>query len=135
MISFTLETDGRLPTGQPLAEAVEQVDRATDGAPAYYMINCAHPTHFEAILDPAAPWSRRLRGLRANASCRSHAELNEAQDLDVGDPVDLGEEVRRAPAATPLAQRPRRLLRHRHAARGRDLRGLDRRAGGEPGLA
>jgi S-methylmethionine-dependent homocysteine/selenocysteine methylase len=92
VVSFTLETDGRLPTGQSLADAITQVDRATDGAPAYYMINCAHPTHFADVLEPHAPWTRRLRGLRANASCRSHAELNEAPDLDVGDPLRLGEE-------------------------------------------
>ena len=101
VVSFTLETDGRLPTGQTLAAAIEQVDRATSGLPEYYMINCAHPTHFAEVLDPEAPWTRRLRGLRANASCRSHAELNEAPDLDVGDPRQLGAEyadlVRRLP--------------------------------------
>ena len=101
VVSFTLETDGRLPTGQTLAAAIEQVDRATSGLPEYYMINCAHPTHFAESLDAEAPWARRLRGLRANASCRSHAELNEAPDLDVGDPRQLGVEyaelVRRLP--------------------------------------
>ncbi|MDQ3993065.1 MAG: homocysteine S-methyltransferase family protein [Actinomycetota bacterium] len=88
-ISFTLETDGRLPSGQALADAIEEVDAATDGGPAYYMLNCAHPTHFEAVLD--GPWVERIRGLRANASTRSHAELDEAEDLDEGDPRDLGE--------------------------------------------
>lgn len=84
-ISFTVETDGQLPTGQPLAEAIDEVDRATDGYPAYYMVNCAHPTHFASRLEAGAAWTRRIRGLRANASCRSHAELNEAPDLDIGD--------------------------------------------------
>jgi S-methylmethionine-dependent homocysteine/selenocysteine methylase len=88
-ISFTLETDGRLPSGQPLAEAVEETDAATERGPAYYMINCAHPTHFEDVLAPKAPWSRRIRGLRANASTKSHAELDEAPQLDEGDPEDL----------------------------------------------
>ena len=88
-ISFTLETDGRLPSGQPLAEAVEQVDAETDGAPAYYMINCAHPTHFDHVLGEGA-WRERIRGLRANASTMSHAELDEAEQLDEGDPADLG---------------------------------------------
>jgi len=89
-ISFTVETDGRLPTGQALGEAIEQVDDATGAHPAYYMINCAHPTHFEDVLDPAAPWARRLGGLRANASRMSHAELDEAPELDTGDPEELG---------------------------------------------
>ena len=88
-ISFTVETDGRLPSGQPLNEAVEQVDAETGAAPAYYMINCAHPSHFADALEPGAPWLRRLRGLRANASALSHAELDEATELDAGDPADL----------------------------------------------
>lgn len=93
-ISFTLETDGRLPTGQTLEEAVEAVDAATAQSPAYYMINCAHPLHFEAALPPDRPWVKRLRGLRANASPRSHAELDAATDLDAGDPIDLGRRYR-----------------------------------------
>jgi S-methylmethionine-dependent homocysteine/selenocysteine methylase len=90
VISFTLETDGRLPSGQQLGDAIEQVDAATDPAPAYYMINCAHPSHFEAVLDTGAGWPARIGGLRANASTKSHAELDEADDLDEGDPADLG---------------------------------------------
>jgi S-methylmethionine-dependent homocysteine/selenocysteine methylase len=89
-ISFTLETDGRLPSGQPLAEAIEETDAATSQEPAYYMINCVHPTHFEDVLAPEEPWSRRIRGLRANASTKSHTELDEAPELDDGDPEDLG---------------------------------------------
>jgi S-methylmethionine-dependent homocysteine/selenocysteine methylase len=88
VISFTVETDGRLPSGQSVAEALAQVDGETDAAPAYYMINCAHPTHFEAILDDAAIRGR-VRGLRANASMLSHAELDDAETLDRGDPDDL----------------------------------------------
>ena len=88
VISFTLETDGKLPNGQALGDAIGQVEDATGGSPAYYMINCAHPTHFEDALDGA--WLDRVRGLRANASMRSHAELDEAEDLDDGDPRDLG---------------------------------------------
>ena len=90
VISFTVETDGRLPSGQPLREAIEQVDEATDAAPAYFMINCAHPTHFAAVLEEGGPWLERIGGLRANASAMSHAELDEAEELDEGDPVDLG---------------------------------------------
>ena len=91
-ISFTLETDGRLPTGQTLAAAITQVDTETSGYPAYYMINCAHPTHFADVLADGEPWSRRVRGLRANASRKSHAELNEAAELDTGDPGEFGEQ-------------------------------------------
>ena len=89
-ISFTVETDGRLPSGQPLGEAIEQVDAQTGASPAYFMINCAHPTHFETVLEHADPWRERIRGLRANASTKSHAELDEATELDEGDPADLG---------------------------------------------
>lgn len=88
-ISFTLETDGRLPSGQPLSEAIAQVDAVSEAAPVYYMINCAHPTHFEQVLAGAGPW-HRLRGLRANASPKSHAELDESVQLDSGNPAELG---------------------------------------------
>lgn len=91
-ISFTVETDGRLPTGQTLREAIEQVDAATSRYPSYYMINCAHPAHFEPVLAQGEPWTRRIRGLRANASRKSHAELNESPDLDIGNPAELGRE-------------------------------------------
>ncbi len=90
VISFTLETDGRLPNGQGLGEAIEKVDEATGGAPAYYMINCAHPTHFDDVLATDEPWRDRIRGLRANASTMSHDELDAAEELDDGDPDDLG---------------------------------------------
>lgn len=88
-ISFTVETDGRLPTGDALADAIAAVDAATDGYPAYYMINCAHPTHFDGVLDANAAWTARIGGLRANASCLSHAELDMMTELDIGDPDDL----------------------------------------------
>jgi homocysteine S-methyltransferase len=90
VISFTVETDGRLPTGDSLADAIEAVDAATERAPAYYMINCAHPTHFERVLDRDAAWLTRLRGLRANSSRRSHADLDNATELDTGNPEELG---------------------------------------------
>ena len=90
-ISFTLETDGKLPSGQELGDAIERVDAETDAGPAYFMINCAHPTHFEAVLgEPGTGWRERLRGVRANASTKSHAELDEATELDEGDPAKLG---------------------------------------------
>jgi S-methylmethionine-dependent homocysteine/selenocysteine methylase len=89
-ISFTVETDGRLPSGQAIGDAVQQVDDETNCGPAYYMINCAHPTHFEDVLGAGRGWQDRIRGLRANSSTRSHAELDEATELDEGDPADLG---------------------------------------------
>jgi S-methylmethionine-dependent homocysteine/selenocysteine methylase len=88
-ISFTVETDGRLPTGQPLGEAIAEVDGETEGYPSYYMLNCAHPEHVESAL-AGAWWRSRIQGLRANASRRSHAELNDSADLDIGDPIELG---------------------------------------------
>jgi S-methylmethionine-dependent homocysteine/selenocysteine methylase len=89
-ISFTVETDGRLPSGQALAGAIQQVDDETGAAPAYYMINCAHPTHFEGALAEGGAWVGRIGGLRTNASMKSHAELDESEELDEGDPADLG---------------------------------------------
>lgn len=89
VISFTVETNGKLPTGQSLGSAIRIVDGATSGYPAYYMVNCAHPTHFAHLLEPQEHWVRRVRGIRANASCRSHAELNESTELDTGDPLAL----------------------------------------------
>ncbi len=94
VISFTLETDGHLPTGQSLKEAILQVDAATNQATAYYMINCAHPTHFAATLAGEEPWLDRIRGIRANASNKSHAELNESETLDEGNPEELGSQLR-----------------------------------------
>jgi len=93
VISFTVETDGRLPTGQSLVDAICEVDVVTGKGPAYYMINCAHPAHFQDVL-PREPWTRRLGGLRANASRCSHRELNDSAELDSGDPVELGGEYR-----------------------------------------
>jgi homocysteine S-methyltransferase len=93
-ISFTLETNGKLPTGMSLGDAIQQTDMMTDGYPVYYMINCAHPTHFMKMLSEPAPWHTRLRGVRANASKRSHAELDDSPDLDIGNPMELGEDYR-----------------------------------------
>jgi homocysteine S-methyltransferase len=90
VVSFTTETDGRLPSGQPLGEAVTALDAATGGEAAHLMVNCAHPAHFAGALEPAAAWTARIRGIRANASTLSHAELDEAETLDDGDPADLG---------------------------------------------
>lgn len=130
-ISFTLETDGRLPSGDSLREAIARTDAETGGSAAYYMINCAHPTHFQAILEDGGGWTRRIRGLRANASRRSHAELDEAPDLDDGDPAELGMQYgalrRRLPTMTVVGGCCGTDHRHVHAicdvmakGRGRD---------------
>ncbi len=92
VVSFTLETDGCLPSGQRLQEAIEEVDSKTAGAAAYFMINCAHPTHFANAFENGGAWIDRIRGLRANASVKSHAELDEADELDEGDPVELAQQ-------------------------------------------
>jgi S-methylmethionine-dependent homocysteine/selenocysteine methylase len=89
-VCFTVETDGKLPSGQTLRSAIEEVELATDASPAYYGINCAHPTHFEHILEPGAKWVERIGMLRANASSMSHEELDNAEVLDAGDPTELG---------------------------------------------
>lgn len=93
-ISFTVETDGRLPSGDALGAAIEAVDQASGMAPAYYLINCAHPEHFAGVLHNGGSWAGRLRGLRANASRKSHAELDAATELDAGDPDELGRAYR-----------------------------------------
>ena len=90
VISFTVETDGCLPTGQSLKEAIIEVDSATDHAPAYFMINCAHPDHFVDVVSGGASWLDRIGGLRANASRMSHAELDHAEELDDGNPGEFG---------------------------------------------
>ncbi|MCV2865744.1 homocysteine S-methyltransferase family protein [Albidovulum sediminicola] len=87
-ISFTVETDGQLPVGSSLADAIAEVEVATNGAPIFYGVNCAHPTHFLDRLD--GDWTRRIGVVRANASALSHAELDEAVELDDGDPDDFG---------------------------------------------
>jgi S-methylmethionine-dependent homocysteine/selenocysteine methylase len=101
VVSFTVETDGNLPSGQPLGEAVRAVDAETGGAPAYFMVNCAHPTHVADTLLDSEGWGARVRGLRANASTMSHAELDEAEALDTGDPVDLGARYARLTGSLP----------------------------------
>lgn len=90
VVSFTVETDGRLPSGQTLAEAIDQVDAVTRHSPAYYMINCAHPDHFRSVLQQGGDWILRIGGVRANASRLSHAELDEAEELDEGNPEEFG---------------------------------------------
>ena len=94
VVSFTVETDGRLPSGQSLREAVEHADEETDGYPSYFMVNCAHPSHFVDVLEPPAAWLRRIHGIRANASRMSHAELDAAEELDEGDPDELADGYR-----------------------------------------
>ncbi|MAS04761.1 MAG: homocysteine S-methyltransferase [Ahrensia sp.] len=101
-ISFTVETDGRLPSGQPLGEAISETDAATGNAPAYYMINCAHPDHFKHVLaDDGSGWTSRIRGIRANASRMSHAELDQSEALDDGNPDELGVDYANLSAALP----------------------------------
>lgn len=100
VISFTVETDGRLPTGMSLADAVRRVDDASGGSVPYYMINCAHPSHFAAILGDGE-LAARIGGIRANASRMSHAELDEAAELDEGNPHELASDYRALLGALP----------------------------------
>ena len=93
VVSFTVETDGNLPTGQSLRDAITAVDEATGAGAAYFMINCAHPDHFSHVLEDE-DWSRRIRGIMCNASRKSHAELNESEAIDDGDLVALGAQYR-----------------------------------------
>ena len=101
VISFTLETDGRLPSGTALGDAIHEVDAATDHGPAYYMVNCAHPTHFDHVLEDAGASFGRLRGIRANASPKGHDELDAATELDDGDPYELASQYASLTARFP----------------------------------
>lgn len=100
-IMFTVEVDGSLPSGDALGDAIERVDAATGGSVAYFGINCAHPSHLPAALFDGAEWTRRVRSYRANASRLSHAELDESEELDAGDPDELGREFAELREALP----------------------------------
>jgi homocysteine S-methyltransferase len=100
VVSFTVETHGKLPTGQPLAEAVNAVDDETDSYAAYFMVNCAHPDHFFHVLCDD-DWAKRIRGLRCNASRLSHADLDECEVLDDGNPQELAEQYMSISKAMP----------------------------------
>jgi S-methylmethionine-dependent homocysteine/selenocysteine methylase len=102
VISFTVETDGRLPSGQRFVDAIAQVDAATGAAPAYYMLNCAHPTHFIDDLRDDHPSIRRIQGIRANASRLSHTELDAATEADRGDIAELADLYRELAATLDL---------------------------------
>jgi len=100
VVSFTVETDGKLPNGQTLKDAIEAVDQATNAAAAYFMVNCAHPDHFDHVLEDDT-WARRIRGMRCNASRLSHAELDECETLDDGDPAELAQQYKAIVAKMP----------------------------------
>jgi len=104
-VSFTVETDGRLPSGQTLGDAIAQVDSVTGRAPAYYLVNCAHPTHFQPVLEQGigSSWMQRIRGVRANASAMSHEELDAATELDRGDIADLADRYRQLQGLVDLS--------------------------------
>ena len=89
VVGFTVETNGKLPSGESLQEAIETIDMETGGYPSYYMINCAHPSHFAAELRHGQPWKKRIMAIRANASKKSHAELDGSEVLDAGDKCEL----------------------------------------------
>lgn len=94
VISFTVETDGRMASGESMKEAVEKMDASTGSYASYYMINCAHPTHFESAIAAGEAWVQRIKGLRANSSKKSHAELDASTELDEGNPHELGAQYR-----------------------------------------
>jgi homocysteine S-methyltransferase len=100
VISFTVETDGKLPTGESLASAISAVDEATQSGAAYFMVNCAHPDHFSDVLGDE-PWARRIRGIRCNASRQSRAELDACETLDDGNPAELADQYLQLKAKMP----------------------------------
>ena len=90
VISFTTETDGKLPNGMSIEQAIKTVDQATESGPIYYAINCSHPSHFATLLNTNQSWAKRIQCIRSNASCLSHEELDQCDHLEEGDPVDFG---------------------------------------------
>lgn len=100
--SFTVETDGRLPDGTDLGDAIARVEVETDGSALAWMVNCAHPEHVAPGLARSTPAVRdRIGALRVNASRQSHAELDAADELDAGDPAQLGADVAALRALVP----------------------------------
>jgi homocysteine S-methyltransferase len=97
VVSFTVETDGKLVGGQSLKEAIETTEEMTGSSPAYYMVNCAHPSHFDHALATGEGWAKRILGVRANASAKSHQELDESTVIDIGDPLDLARRYQALP--------------------------------------
>ena len=126
VVSFTVETDGNLPNGQLLAEAIQAVDDATDAYAAYFMVNCAHPDHFFGVLGDQ-DWARRIHGIRCNASRLSHAELDDCEVLDDGDPEELAAHYKAITGTMPW-------LNVFGACCGSDLRHVTRIAGAVSGL-
>ena len=101
VISYTVEKDGNLPSGQSLKDAINSIDKITGNYVSYFMINCAHPEHFENILEPDEMWTKRIKGLRANASNKSHAELDESETLDIGDKQQLAKDYNKLKKLLP----------------------------------
>jgi S-methylmethionine-dependent homocysteine/selenocysteine methylase len=101
VISYTVETDGRLPSGESLDTAITSLDKITGNYTSYFMINCAHPIHFENILKPDSNWVGRIKGIRANASVKSHAELDESETLDVGNKEELAKDYQNLKSLLP----------------------------------
>lgn len=101
VISYTVETDGKLPSGESLEEAIISLDKITDNYVSYFMINCAHPDHFVNVLDPDSNWTNRIKGIRANASCKSHSELDESETLDEGDKEQLARKYKHLKTLLP----------------------------------
>jgi len=101
VISYTVETDGKLPSGESLEEAIISLDKITDNYVSYFMINCAHPDHFVNVLDPDSNWTNRIKGIRANASCKSHSELDESETLDEGDKEQLARDYKNLKSFLP----------------------------------
>lgn len=91
IISFTVELNGKLPSGDSLNDVITEIDSITNNYPMYYMINCAHPSHFIHQLETDDNWRLRIKGVRSNASCKSHAELNDSVELDAGNKEELSD--------------------------------------------
>jgi homocysteine S-methyltransferase len=89
VVSFIVGRGGRLLGGETIEEAFTRVDAATGSAPAYYMINCTHPTEFVPGLTDGV-WTKRLGGFLPNAVAMETLDLCKLGHLEDGDPAELG---------------------------------------------
>lgn len=78
-VSFVVGDDGRLASGDSVAEAIAQIDAATDAVALGYLVNCAHPSEVEQGLAACADdaYLNRIIGFRLNAAKEHEPESPE----------------------------------------------------------
>jgi len=99
IISFTIQQDGKLIDGTPIAEAIQYIDDITGNKPVCYMANCVHPTIVYKALsrdfNNIQIVKNRFRGIQANTSPLPYSELDDSVDLHCSEPKEFAEEMMR----------------------------------------